>query len=269
MKPFLLSALIAIFCLPTFGQEEKFDVVYFEPMTFENDFVKVEIDDVVSLEKETKFRMTVTNKTNDYIIYNSEESRFDIPDQDVRAKEKSWMIEPLDTKRKVMRAYGEGLNTIRTFAFVCEGFHKLVEQDPYEVDPFRLPPAVNMFEAGPMRVQLDKEKRATGATKVSWDVTYTGQHYAYLYPYKVQVLMPDGNYYASTKNDLKPVIMERGDTKSLDAAWDRMPGGRINDMQKVEMMIHFNGVFLEAVPEPVEGATLQFEWDEAQTREKN
>lgn len=270
MKSLILFAIYSLFTVfSAVAQDEKFDVIYFEPVSFENDYVKVEIDNIVSLEKETKFRMSITNKTNNYIIYNSEESKFDIPNQDVRAKEKSWMIEPQNNRKKVMRAFGEGLNSIREFSYLCEGFYQLVEQAPFAVDQFRLPPSTNSFDAGSMQVVLDKEKRATGGTNVKWKVKYTGEHYGYIYANKVQVLMPDGNLYASTENKQKPIILERGEEKTLPASWNRMPSGRVNDMQKVEMLIQFEGVFVEAIPKQIEGKTLTMSWDPTMTKERN
>lgn len=250
------------------AQDQVYEKVFFNGAEFENDQVKVVIDDVVSLPKETKFRMTITNKTNQYLIYNSEESNFEIPGQDVRAKEKSWIIEPMDTKKKVMRAFGEGLNNIREFNFACEGFYRLVEQEPVSVDQFRLPPSANSFEAGSMYVVLNKEKRVTGGSFLKMDVTNKGENFGFIYPYKVKVLMPDGNRYATTHNDLKPVIVERGATESFSAGWDRMPGGSVNDMQKVEMLVEFEGVFLEAIAEKVKGETINLTWNETLTNEK-
>lgn len=262
-----LLAVLAIFAGNT-AYSQTFENVFFNGAEFENESVKVIIDDVVSLPKETKFRMTIINKTNQYLIYNSEESNFDIPGQDVRAKEKSWLIEPLATKKKVMRAFGTGLNEIRTFAYVCEGFYRLEEQAPFSVDQFRLPPAANSFNAGEMMVVLNKEKRATGSTSLKLDVTNKGKNHGFIYPYKVKVLMPDGNFYASNITQTDPTILEPGETGSLLAGWDRMPGGSVNDMQKVPMMVDFEGVFVEAKPEKIPGSTLTFTWNQALTEEK-
>jgi hypothetical protein len=262
-----LLAVLAIFAGNT-AHSQTFENVFFNGAEFENESVKVIIDDVVSLPKETKFRMTIINKTNQYLIYNSEESNFDIPGQDVRAKEKSWLIEPLATKKKVMRAFGTGLNEIRTFAYVCEGFYRLEEQAPFSVDQFRLPPAANSFNAGEMMVVLNKEKRATGSTSLKLDVTNKGKNHGFIYPYKVKVLMPDGNFYASNITQTDPTILEPGETGSLLAGWDRMPGGSVNDMQKVPMMVDFEGVFVEAKPEKIPGSTLTFTWNQALTEEK-
>lgn len=269
MKTLLFLSSLLFSATAVFAQETTYEKVFFNPNGFENEQVKVEIDNVVSLPKETKFKMTITNKTNNFIAYNSEESNFEIPGQDVRAKEKSWLIEPLESKSKVMRAFGEGLNDIREFEFVCEGFYEILPQEAMEVQPLRLPPSVNNFEAGPILVVLNKDKRSTGKTNIKWDAKYTGENYAFIYPHNISVLMPDENTYATTETNMDPIVLLKGDEKTFSASWDRMPGGTINDMQKVEMLVQFDEVFIEGVPKKIRGETIEMKWNEAMTAERN
>ncbi len=50
--------------------------------------------DAVSTEAGTKFKIKIQNKTNDYIIYKAEESKFVINGTEVQPKEKMLLIEP-------------------------------------------------------------------------------------------------------------------------------------------------------------------------------
>lgn len=252
-----------------FAQEKEYEAVYFKNVGFENDQVKVEIDDIVALPEEVKFRIAITNKTDKYLIFNSEESSFDIPDQDVRAREKSFMIDPNDTRKKVLRANGVNLNSIREFNFDCQGFYTIEIEKLEDVETFKLPASKNMFTAGPFKVVKDKVKKKTQGTDVKFEVEYTGNNYGFVYPYKVAVKMPDGNTYASANTDTEPLIIESGDDDKLKANWDRMPGGSENDMQLVEMIIQFDGVFAEGTPKKFEGKKLGMNWDEAMTAGKN
>ena len=77
--------------------------------------------------------------------------------------------------------------------------------------------------------------------------------------------MPDGINYATTETKTDPVILSTGEDKTVSASWDRMPGGKTNDMQKVPMLVHFDGVFAEGVTEKIPGQTLRLNWDEAVT----
>ena len=179
------------------------------------------------------------------------------------------MIALFDSKKKVMRAFGEGLNTIREFDFVCEGFYVIKVQDAEAVEDFRLPVAKNNFTAGDFKVSLSKLKKKTQGTDVKFDVTYTGQHLGFIFPDKSKVLMPDGNVYASSNAGADPVILKTGETDNFSATWDRMPSGKKNDMQLVAMILKFEGVFAEAIPTKFEGKTIKFTWDDALTEGKN
>lgn len=247
----------------------KYDKIYYKPVHFENEVVKVEIDNIVSLPKETKFRMSITNKTGDYLIYNSEESSFTIPDQNVSAKDKSFIIEPNGSKTKVYRAFGENLNTIESFTYVCEGFYQVKMQNPLEAENFRLPVAKNNFTVGPYSVSHVGHKKATGKTDIKFTANYQGDNLGFIFPVNIAVIMPDGNSYATANSKGNPIILKKGESDSFSAYWNRMPGGSKNDMQLREMNITFLGVFVEGTPVKVAGKSISIEWDEAMTDGKN
>lgn len=264
-----LLGLVVLTSAFVLGQKATYEKIFYKNVSFENDVVKVEIDNIVSLEKETKFRMSITNKTNSYLIYNSEESNFDVPGQDVRAKDKSLLIEPNSTKKKVFRAFGNGLNAIEQFKFSCEGFYVIHMQNPLEAPEFRLPASSNKFTAGNFESTLSKSSKSTAKTDVKFNVTYKGDQYGFIFPSLISVRMPDGNNYATTKSKDDVIILKKGESDSYTASWDRMPGGRVNDMQLVEMFILFTGVFVEGTTERVAGQSLLMEMDDAMTQGKN
>ncbi len=269
-KVFYLAAIIALNTIYSVAQDApKYEKVFYKTVSFENDIVKVEIDNIVSLPKETKFRMSITNKTSDYLIYNSEESNFEIPGQDVRAKDKSFMIEPNGSKKKVYRAFGENLNEVQQFNFVCEGFYQIKLNEPFTAENFRLPVSTNTFKVGPYDVSHAGNKKATGKTDVKFNVTYKGDNLGFIIPNRIAVKMPDGNTYATANSKDDAVILKKGESDSFSASWGRMPGGRLNDMQLVEMWITFTEVFVEGVPTKKDGETLEIVWDEAMTAGKN
>lgn len=267
MKNFLIMAFcLSFFFSIAFSQDSpKFEKIIFKDAQFENEYVKVEIDNIVSMPKETKFRMRITNKTNDFLIYNSKESNFDITGQDVRSKEKSFIIEPNDSKRKVFRAFGENLNSIKQFAFICEGFYLVKNQDPTKVENFKLPVSNNFFNAGQYDVTLANVSKESKKTDVKFNVTYKGENIGFVFPSRISVLMPDKITYASANTKDEILVLKKGESDSFSASWDRMPGGKENDMQLVEMFVLFNNVFIEGVPTKISGQKVMIDWDEAAT----
>ncbi|MNU93998.1 hypothetical protein D3C71_839500 [compost metagenome] len=249
----------------TFGQYEK---VYYNDTTFETDNYKVEIDNIVALPKEVKFRMTITNKTNDWVLYNSEESKIEVGGKSLDAKDKYILIAPHDSKKKVMRAVGANLNDARSFNFVCEGFYKVTLKDAVVTPEFRLPASNNEFIAGNFKITLANTLKETGRTDVKFKVTYNGEGLAFISPAKISVKMPDGNLYATSRSKADIITLKKGETESMSASWERMEGGAKMDMQLVEMLIHFEGVLQESTQVKIDKVVIPLRWNDAMTKGK-
>lgn len=264
MKKIVLASL-AFVSIVSYAQYEN---IYFKDVQFENENVKVDFTDIVALPKEVKFKMTIINKTNNYLIYDSNQSSFVIPEKTVTSSEKNLLIEPLKTKKRVMRATGEGLNSVRNFKYICEGFSSVSLQDPAKAEQFKLPASVNEFNAGQFKVSLSASSKETQKTSVKFAITYNGDNLGFVFPSKVAAVMPDGNSYATANSDDDAIIMKKGETENVTLNWTRMPGGKVNDMQLVEMFLTFEGVFVEGVSKKISGGSVEVAWDEALTDAK-
>jgi hypothetical protein len=249
-------------------EKAKYEKIYYKEVQFENEIVKVVIDNIVSLPKETKFRISIVNKSNEYLIYNAEESNFVIAGQDVRAKDKSFIIEPNSSKKKVFRAFGDGLNAITKFNFMCEGFYSVKMQNPLIAERFKLPASKNNFKVGNFDVTMASVFKETNRTDVKFNVVYNGNNIGFVFPASAAVTMPDGNSYASAKSKDDAILLKKGEKESFTATWERMVGGKLNDMQLVEMWVTFENVFSEGIQTRFAGATLEIVWDEALTEGK-
>lgn len=248
-----------------YGQYEK---VFYNDTTFETAYCKIEIDNVVALPKEVKFRMNIINKTNDWIMYSSDESKIEIGGNKLDTKDKFILIPPHDSKKKVMRGVGAKLNDARSFNFVCGGFYKVALNNAEASPIFRLPASTNEFVAGNFKVTLANSLKETGRTDVKFKVTYNGEGLGFISPAKVSVEMPDGNLYATTRSKADVIVLKKGETESFQASWDRMAGGSKMDMQLVEMLIHFEGVFQESTQTKIETVTVPMRWNDALTMGK-
>ena len=264
MKVLMMAGFIGTMLLSgtVFGQYEK---VFYTDTMFETDNYKVEIDNIVALPKEVKFRMTITNKTNDWVLYNSEESGIELNGKNLDTKDKYILIAPNDSKKKVMRAVGANLNDARGFNFLCNGFYKVRLKDATATPEFRLPASNNVFTAGNFTVTLVNSAKETGRTDVKFKVTYNGEGLAFISPAKVSVKMPDGNMYATNRSKADVISLKKGESETFQASWERMEGGSKMDMQLVEMLIHFDGVFQESTQVKIDKTVIPLRWNEAMT----
>jgi hypothetical protein len=264
MKVLMMAGFIGTMALSgtVFGQYGK---VFYNDTTFETADYKVEIDNVVALPVEVKFRMTITNKTNDWILYVPEEGKFEMGGQPLSFKEDKLLIAPYESKKRVLKATGTGLNDARAFNFVCDGFHKIVLKEAAKSPEFKLPIASNEFVAGNFKVVLVNSSKTSAKTEVKFNVTYNGEGIGFASPAKITMRMPDGAVYATAKAKADVVAIEKGKTESISASWSKMEGGSKNDMQMVEMWLIFNGVFQESTETKIDKAIIPLRWNEAMT----
>lgn len=245
-----------------FGQYEK---VYYRDTTFETDLCKITIDNIVALPKEVKFRMNISNKTADWVLYNCEESSFVVNGTKLAPKEKYVLIPPFDSKKKVMQGLGSNLNAARSFEFYCDGFKKVSLNAALKAPEFRLPASVNEFSVGDFKVTLANVSKTTAKTDVKYNVTYSGEGLGFVSPAKVSVKMPDGNSYVSAKSKADVIAIKKGETESFVASWERFEGGSKMDMQLVEMLLQFENVFQTSSQEKVPVSTVTLTWNDALT----
>jgi hypothetical protein len=275
MKKMFL-AIIAVSSLNIlFAQKEvKFTKLFYKDMKVENNDVVISVDNAVSTEGETKFKLKITNKTNDFVIYKPEESKFIINGKESKPSEKSKTIKPNDSDWMIINLKGPGYNGVKSYSFLIEGLYKISANQKGIVTPdFRLPVTKNDFNTGNFTVKVNKLSKESDATALKLDITYNGDKIGVVNAEKAGVLMPDGNEYAAVKPTgllakSGPVLMKKGETESVSLNWNRMEGGKAMDMQKVEMMVKFNEMFSEATPEKLKPETLQLEFDEVMSNEK-
>jgi archaellum component FlaF (FlaF/FlaG flagellin family) len=245
-----------------FGQYEK---VYYNDTTFETDNYKVEIDNIVAVAKELKFRMNITNKTNDWVLYIPEQGKFEVGGKALDFKEESLLIPPFESKKRVLRATGSGLNDARSFNFVCEGFYKVRLKDPLKAPEFKLPASLNEFTVENFKVTLVNSTKTSAKTEVKYSVTYLGDGYGFISPAKIATRLPDGNVYITSKSKADVFGIKKGETETFTASWSKMEGGSKNDMQMIEMWVLFVGVFQESTQVKIDKAVIPLRWNDALT----
>lgn len=248
-------------------KEVKYPKLFYKDSKTEINGLTITIDNAVSTEVETKFKLKITNTTSDYIIYKPEESKFIINGKELKPKEKTLIIGPNESDFRVINVKNPQSNTIKSYSFVLDGLYKVSTANAgISVPDFRLPASQNEFKAASFSCSLVKLYKETDATDVKFKCAYNGDKIGFVSPAKVAVKMPDGNEYAAVKvglfANLKPIMLMKGQDETFNLHWDRMEGGKAMDMQKVEMMIKWNETFTEASPEKIKAETIELQFDE-------
>jgi hypothetical protein len=272
----LLLALFAINSLSSaFAQKEvKYVKMYYKNTSIENTDLIISVENAVSTDAETKFKLKIVNLTPDYIMFKPDECKFIIGGKELKPSEKSKTIDPNSSDWLVVNMKGTGYNSVKSYSFEIGGLYKVsTSGQAIETPDFKLPASKNEFKTGKYSLVLTKLSKETDKTEAKFDCAYNGDKIGLVFPSKIGVKMPDGNEYAS----LRPkgimakkgaILLTKGQTESFTAVWERMQGGKATDMQKVEMLIKWNDTFTEVTPEKLKNETLILEFDEKLSNEK-
>jgi hypothetical protein len=130
-----------------------------------------------------------------------------------------------------------------------------------EAADFKLPASSNDFTAGGFNCTMTSLTKETDKTEAKFECRYTGSKIGVIQPGKAVVKMPDGSEIANEKKSSAPIIMTKGKTEKITFKWNRMEGGKVSDMQKVNMLIVFKNTFTEVDAVKLKEETLNFELD--------
>ncbi len=267
MKKIVLTLLVAVCAIGSAvaQKEKKYEKIVYKDSKTENNELIITVDNAVGLEKETKFKLLITNKTNDYVLYKPEEGRFVINGKEMVPSEKWLLISPNDNDYITINLKGGPFNSVTSYSFQLDGLYKVSSNAKgVEAPDFKLPVTKNDFTAGNFNCNLSKVSKETEKTSVKFSCTYTGDKIGFIFPSKAGVKMPDGNEYANAKSKAKAKasFLTKGKSDDFTLVWDRMQGGKSMDMQFVEMFVKWNSTFVEVAPEKMQPQTLQFQIDE-------
>lgn len=273
MKNILATLLVLLAVTTAFGQKKEKEVsykkIFYNQTQAQTDVVTLNVVDAVATEGEVKFKLRVTNKTNDFILFKPEECKFIIDGKETPASEKWLVVAPMDMESRVINLKGPGYNKIKNYSFVVDGLYRVSSSNPGIPAPdFRLPPAQNQFSAGSFSNSFLKMNKETDKTEVKFKCIYNGEKVGMIYPARIAVKMPDGKEYATAQTKSGPFLLQKGEDRNISAEWLRMPGGAANDMQKVDMIILWKDAFTEGTPEKTSGTRLELSFDEATSNDK-
>ncbi len=249
-------------------KEVNYKKIFYIDTKAENSDLVISIDNAVSTEGETKFKLKITNKTNDYIIYKPEESTFTIEGKEIKPNEKILIISPNESDFRVINLKG-AYNTLKNYSFVVGGLYKASSNSgTVQAPDFKLPPSQNDFRVSGFNCGLVNLSKASDKTDVKFRCSYNGDKVGFIYPSRAAVRMPDGNDYANAKAKAKPIMLMKGEDDSFVLSWERMPGGRANDMQIVNMIVKWNDTFSESSLEKMNSEKVELQFDEALSNAK-
>ena len=213
----------------------------------------------------TKFKLKIANKTNDVLLFKPEESLIKAG-KEVKPKEKWMYVYASESDSKVINATGPDFLT--TYSYVMSGMYKIsTSVKGIETPNFQLPASQNEFTTGPFTCTMSSLTKESDKTEVKFECKYNGDKVGVIQPNRAAVKLPDGTEIANEKSKAllasnNPIILMKGKTEKVTFKWNRMEGGRAQDMQKIKLEILFRNTFSEVDLEKMKDETINFEIDE-------
>lgn len=253
----------------TFGQA-KYEKMYFNDASIEADSYIARMGNIVGLAGEIKFALKLTNRSDNFLIYNPKESNFNVDGNKVPVTEKVKLIPADKTKSWTINGTRSKMNETENFDFVMNGIYELIQdKNAQSVDEVKLPLSKNEFSFGDVTCKIKSVVKETNKTTMKITVSNKSKRHMIVHPSRVSARMPDGNSYACANKKAKAMVILPGESADLNIKWSRMPGGSKNDMQLRDMFIEWQDVFFHADAKKLSGQTANISWNESLTQEKN
>lgn len=242
--------------------------IYNDIPNLETEEYAISIEDVVSNIKYAKFKIKITNKTANYILFKGEECTFVSGSIAAKADEKPAFIEPFSSKSKVIEFKGTDNFHVDNFEVNIKGLYKVVVgSNVFTAPDFQLPPNAKDFTAGQFSCSMLKTEQKTQSTWARFSCKYNGQKIGFINPAKCVVKIPDGREFATANLKSKSELFAPGDESKFTTEF-QIPG-KITDMQFTTMNIVWKDSFSETPATPLASQKAQFKIDEAKTSVKN
>jgi hypothetical protein len=283
LKYLLVLGLVALIQLPTFAQKKKKvspkHVNYFKDASADTKDVKVEIQDAVAMMEFAKFKLRLTNNTNDYILYKPQESLFKLETGDfVPQDKKTIVLQPLDKESKVLDIKAPKKDAhVDAFKFKLDGLYKVATNvSPTEAPNFLIPASNNDFIAGNFKVEMLALDKSTGKAAVKFKVTYTGEGMGLVEPTKVGMKIPTNQKYSNAGNTgqifanekkEKGILLAKGESENFTVFFSIE--GKIADMQFANAELLWRDTFKDCKMTKIEGTTIDVTLDAGLTEGKN
>lgn len=255
----------------TFGQDSKsevitnFEKVYYLDKTISNENYEVLIKNIIDYKDEIKFALKITNKTNSFLAYDSQESNVVVNENSISITGKLKLIPISKSKTQTIKVDRNKIAKQKNFNILLDGLFVLKENSTsLEVADFKIPMSKKDFNIGDVTCIVSIPVRKSQKMTIKIEMNNNGKDYIIVRPFRVGLKMPDNNMYTS-KNTKEIIALAPQSKKTITLKWDRMPGGSVNDMQKVPMNIIFNDVFFTTNNIKLDPVAIEIIWDEELT----
>ena len=262
--------ILLFFGLTLFSQkakpDEKIKIIY-KDATAETDDYKVYIEDAIASAVQSKFKLRVFNKTNDFLLVKPAEIIFSAEGKTFPSSDRTFVVAPNDEARAVIDFKGSGMQ-LDKYNLDVKGIYKASGGGKITETPgFELPPNKNDFTTGNFNCTLKKNDLKTDKSVVRFECAYNGDGVGVIDTYKTVMVMPNKTDNPNSNKKIKVLVLEKGVKEDFTLIFNEVTGA--GDMQKKPLQIKWGETFRESKLILLKGIMIPVEKDAAKTEEKN
>jgi len=205
----------------SFGQgkaPKKPSKMWYRTTPVELNDVKVDAQNIVSDKEITKFKFTVTNNTDHFIIVKPQECSFkSIHGESKPNDTKRIMVRPLDSENKVIDVTNVNSPTMHEYNFTynVSGLYKSNNGVKAELPDYLIPATQNVIEYDDFRIDLiSAYLQSNTQWRCKFKVTYTGKGLGVVEPRKISARTQGGGMLSNNGGE-KSFALERGETENF------------------------------------------------------
>ena len=266
MKKAIVITAALCMALNSIQAQKKYEKIMYKDASTEGEGITVMAKDAVSNKEMTKFKIKISNKSDDIIVFRPDESTLKSNTKEFKPKEKMMEVPPTETEGKVINFPGPDF-MVNSYSYQIDGLYKVsTTTKSVQTEDFQLPPSQNEFKTGNFTCTMIDLSKETDKTVVKFECRYTGDKIGVIHPGRAAVKLPDGTEIANAKANKSPIVVEKGESKKITLAWNRMEGGKATDMQKIKLLILWRNTFVESELVKIKPVNLDFQIDEATSK---
>jgi len=236
----------------------------------ETELVSVQVDDGVARADFAKVKATITNNTDDYLLYKLAESVMHFEHGDYNPNtglmKGDLVIDPKGSGSRTLEASDGEHFHVDAFSIDLTGLYRAADPATDEAPDFQLPASANDFSAGDWNCSLTGLKQETKETKADFKCTWLGEGLGFASPNKAGIEV-EGQTFANNNKRAKMKVLRPGDSTKFTLVFN-VPA-KVADMQFATMQIQWRDTFSSAALTAVEVPTIELVIDESLTAEKN
>lgn len=256
--------LFFIVCIGYTSAQEDNSFFIYKNTSIETADYQIYIEDAVSKSEYIKFKVRITNKTNDYLIYQPSEVIFNVGSQKLTSDDRQFMIAPGKEEWRIINVIGKGLLEPKYYIDINILKISISQATLVTAENFYIPTKINSFKIGDFECRVDRLDIKKKKSRLKFICLYKGEGIGIVETNKCTAVFPKGDKVQNKWDRVFLFEKDKWDAFIVDV-YDVPNGCNMEE----SFSIAWNDTFKKSKALPTIGCKIIMEIDKAKTSDKN